>query len=44
MEQKISEIRALFQAAEINKLPELISMYEKDERGGVQAVITSAEK
>lgn len=44
MEQKISEIRALFQAAEINKLPELISMYEKDERGGVQAIITSAEK
>ncbi len=44
MEQKISEIKGLFQAAETDRLPELISMYEKDERGGVQAVITSARK
>ncbi|MBO5167448.1 MAG: ribonuclease HII [Lachnospiraceae bacterium] len=44
MEQKISEIKGLFQAANTDRLPELISMYEQDERGGVQAVITSARK
>lgn len=44
MEQKISEIKGLFQAANTDRLPELISMYEQDERGGVQAVIISARK
>ena len=44
MEQKISEIKGLFQAAETDGLPELISMYEQDERGGVQAVVASARK
>ena len=44
MEQKISAIKELFQAAQLEQLPELISAYEQDERGGVQAVITSAKK
>lgn len=44
MEQKIAEIKALFQAAEVEKLPELILQYEKDERSGVQAAIASANK
>ena len=44
MEQKISEIKGLFQAANTDRLPELISLYEQDERGGVQAVIASAQK
>ncbi|MBQ9135581.1 MAG: ribonuclease HII [Lachnospiraceae bacterium] len=44
MEQKISEIKGLFQAANTERLPELISLYEQDERGGVQAVIASARK
>ena len=44
MEQKIAEIKALFQAAEVEKLPELILQYESDARSGVQAAITSAKK
>lgn len=44
MEQKISAIKAVFQAASIDMLPEIISEYEKDERSGVQALIVSARK
>lgn len=44
MEQKISAIKALFQAADYQKLPELIREYKQDERSGVQTLITSAEK
>lgn len=44
MEQKTSEIKAIFQAADIQMLPELIKRYETDERSGVKAVILSAEK
>lgn len=44
MEQKISAIKAVFQAAGIDMLPEIISEYEKDERSGVQALIVSARK
>ena len=44
MEQKTSEIKAIFQAADIQMLPELIKRYETDERSGVKAIILSAEK
>jgi len=44
MEQKTSEIKAIFQAAEINMLPELIKRYESDERNSVKAMIVSAQK
>lgn len=44
MEQKIADIKAVFQAASIERLPELIAEYEQDERSGVQAVIQSAGK
>lgn len=41
MEQKINEIKMIFQAAGIDKLPELIKMYSGDTRSGVQALIKS---
>ncbi|MGN1147827.1 MAG: ribonuclease HII [Lachnospiraceae bacterium] len=44
MEQKISVIKARFQAARIEELPELISAYEQDERSGVQAILAGARK
>ena len=44
MEQKINEIKMIFQAAGIDKLPELIKMYSGDTRSGVQALIKSTEK
>lgn len=44
MEQKISEIKAIFQAADIAQLPELIRNYEADTRNGVQTIIKSACK
>jgi len=44
MEQKTSEIKAIFQAADIQMLPELIKRYNSDERSGVKTVILSAEK
>lgn len=44
MIQKIAEIKSFFQAAETERLPELISAYEKDERSGVQTIIASAKK
>ncbi len=44
MEQKISEIKAVFQAAPIEKLPEFISVYEEDTRTGVQNLVRGAKK
>ncbi len=44
MEQKISEIKGIFQAADINMLPELIKRYDSDERNSVKSLIVSAEK
>lgn len=44
MEQKISEIKAIFQAADMSELPEFIKKYEKDTRSGVQTLIKSARK
>lgn len=44
MEQKISEIKGIFQAAKTEMLPELISVYETDARSGVQAAVESARK
>lgn len=44
MEEKISVIKSHFQAASMNRLPELISAYEADERIGVQSLIAAANK
>ena len=44
METKINEIKKLFQAAKEDELPELINMYEADERSGVKTLITRAQK
>ncbi len=44
MEQKISAVKAIFQAAETEKLPELISLYEKDERSGIQKLLEAARR
>lgn len=44
MGQKINEIKEIFQAAGIEKLPELIKIYSPDQRSGVQALIKGAEK
>ncbi len=44
MEQKISEIKNILQAADLNVLPDFIKMYESDERAGVQSLITKARK
>lgn len=44
MEQKINEIKALFQAADIRKLPELIMTYSQDQRSGVKSLLAAAEK
>lgn len=44
MEQKVLEIKEIFQAAEIKELPELILLYSQDGRNGVQAQILSAKK
>ena len=44
MEQKISEIKAIFQAADIAQLPVLIKTYESDQRSGVQTLLKSAMK
>lgn len=44
MEEKISVIKAVFQAATIEQLPELISAYEGDERSGVVNLIYAAKK
>ncbi len=44
MEQKISEIREILQAADLSELPAFISTYEKDLRTGVTALVTKARK
>lgn len=44
MERKISEIKTLFQAADVDELPELIEAFHADTRNGVQAVIAGARK
>lgn len=44
MEQKISEIKNKLQAADLSRLPELIKMYESDERSGVQNLLAKARK
>ncbi len=44
MEQKIGEIKAIFQAAEIDGLPAFISTYEQDERSGVVSLVKKAQK
>ncbi len=44
MEEKISVIKSYFQAASLDRLPELISAYEADERSGVQSLIAAANK
>lgn len=44
MEERIGEIKAIFQAADIDKLPELIKRYESDERHGVRTLIQSATR
>ncbi|MBD5461331.1 MAG: ribonuclease HII, partial [Lachnospiraceae bacterium] len=46
MEQKISIslIREIFQAADVEKLPELMKEYEQDSRSGVQALLSAARR
>ncbi|MBD5544279.1 MAG: ribonuclease HII [Lachnospiraceae bacterium] len=44
MEKKISEIKEVYQAAEISMLPEFISSYREDTRPGVMALVKKAEK
>lgn len=44
MEEKISVIKSQFQAASLDRLSELISAYEADERSGVQSLIAAANK
>lgn len=44
MEQKISAVKAIFQAAETEKLPEIISLYEQDERSGIQKLLEAAKR
>lgn len=44
MEQKISEIKKIFQAVNLPMLPELIDKYKTDERNGVQVLVRNAGK
>lgn len=44
MEQKIGEIREIFQAASVNELPSFISTYEGDLRSGVVSLVNKAKK
>ena len=44
MEQKISEIKNILQAAGLNELPAFIKNYEKDERSSVDALVKKAQK
>lgn len=44
MQQKINEIKNKLQAAELNELPDFISMYESDDRAGVQSLLIKARK
>ena len=44
MEQKISEIKSILQAASDTELPAFINAYEKDVRPGVKALVEKALK
>ena len=44
MEQKISEIKNIFQAAAFEELPAFIEVYENDGRSGVAAFVKKAKK
>ncbi|WP_342755995.1 ribonuclease HII [Kineothrix sedimenti] len=44
MEVKTNDIKKIFQAAEIEKLPELIESYSSDKRKAVQMIVISAKK
>ena len=44
MQQKIGDIKKLFQAADEKMLPELIQNYSVDDRAGVQTILLSAKK
>jgi len=44
MEQSIQKIKEIFQAADMDMLPELLLEYESDSRAGVQNVLKSARK
>lgn len=44
MEQKISEIKNIFQAAGIDELPALLETYKDDGRPGVETLIKKAQK
>ena len=44
MEQKIGEIKSIFQAADLTELPAFINTYESDERAGVVTLVKKAQK
>lgn len=44
MEKKISEIKEIYQAAEIQMLPEFVNAYQYDERPGVKTLVQKAKK
>ncbi|HKM34868.1 MAG TPA: ribonuclease HII [Lachnospiraceae bacterium] len=44
MEQKIIDIKTLFQAADADKLPEIIKTYGQDKRSSIKAYVLSAKK
>lgn len=44
MEQRISEIKAILQAADFCELPAFITTYEKDTRAGVASLVEKAQK
>ena len=44
MEKKISEIKEIYQAAEVSMLPDFISIYKEDKRPGVAALVKKAQK
>ena len=44
MEQKIQEIKNIFQAATVNELPAFLAVYQDDRRPGVAALVKTAQK
>lgn len=44
MEQKIQEIKNIFQAATVNELPAFLTAYQDDRRPGVAALVKRAQK
>ena len=44
MEQRIGEIKSIFQAADLTELPAFINTYESDERAGVVTLVKKAKK